>query len=249
MRLSQSVVLWQGRGGIQKIALFGKRPCPYYGKNSSNKQRETTVHHYFKTWRSVNAEHFKSFKSLFKDSRKTIKHNDEILSAIGKEDPELPLLQRISSLELSASEVAAQINASQLSSNRHISTSTFQRRLRESGLHGWISLKKPLLKDTNKENRLAWAEKHEKWILDQWKAVLWSDGSKFEIFASNRIVFVRRSVGELMISTCVVPMVKHGGGGVMVWGAFLVTVSVIYLEFKAYLTSILRDTHSHLVCA
>ena len=41
-----------------------------------------------------------------------------------KEDPELPLLQRISSLELPASEIAAQINASQSSSNRHISTST-----------------------------------------------------------------------------------------------------------------------------
>ena len=37
------------RGGIQKIALFGKIPSLYYGKNSSNKQRETTVHHYFKT--------------------------------------------------------------------------------------------------------------------------------------------------------------------------------------------------------
>ena len=44
MHLSQLVVLWQGRGGIQKIALFGKWWCPYYEKNSSNKQRETTVH-------------------------------------------------------------------------------------------------------------------------------------------------------------------------------------------------------------
>ena len=33
-----------------------------------------------------------------------------------KEDPELPLLQRISSLELSAPQIAAQINASQSSS-------------------------------------------------------------------------------------------------------------------------------------
>ncbi|CDQ67036.1 unnamed protein product [Oncorhynchus mykiss] len=41
------VCLWGG-GGIEKIALFGKRPSPYYGKNSSNKQREMTVHHYFK---------------------------------------------------------------------------------------------------------------------------------------------------------------------------------------------------------
>ena len=47
----------------------------------------------------------------------------------GKEDPELPLLQRISALELTAPQIAAQINTSQSSSNRHISTSTIQRRL------------------------------------------------------------------------------------------------------------------------
>jgi hypothetical protein len=35
-----------------------------------------------------------------------------------------------------------QINGSWSSSNRHISTSTFQRRLRESGLHGQIAAKK-----------------------------------------------------------------------------------------------------------
>ena len=35
------------------------------------------------------------------------------------------------------------------SSNRYISTTIVQRRLRESGLHGLISAKKPLLKDTN----------------------------------------------------------------------------------------------------
>ena len=39
---------------------------------------------------------------------------------------------------------------------------------------------------------------------------------KFEIFGSNRRAFVRRSVCEQMISACVVPTMKHGGGGVMV---------------------------------
>jgi hypothetical protein len=57
-------------------------------------------------------------------------------TATGKEDQDLPLLQRISSLELTEPKIAAQINASQISSNRHISTSTVQRRLCESGLHG-----------------------------------------------------------------------------------------------------------------
>ena len=104
-------------------------------------------------------------------------------TARGKEDPELWLLQRIRSLELPASEVAVQINASQRSSNRHISTSTVQRRLRVSGLHGWIAARKPLLTATNKK-RLAWAKKHEQWTLDWWKSVLWSD-SKFELSGSN----------------------------------------------------------------
>ena len=100
-------------------------------------------------------------------------------TATGKEGPELPLLQRISSLKLPASEIAAQINASQSSSNTHISTSTVQRRLRESGLHGLIAANKPLLKDTNKNNKLYWAKKHEQWTLEQWKSVLWSDEFKF----------------------------------------------------------------------
>uniref|UniRef100_A0A8C8HXZ4 PIPK domain-containing protein n=1 Tax=Oncorhynchus tshawytscha TaxID=74940 RepID=A0A8C8HXZ4_ONCTS len=36
-------------GDIQKITLFGKIPSLYCVKNSSNMQREMTVHHYFKT--------------------------------------------------------------------------------------------------------------------------------------------------------------------------------------------------------
>ena len=137
----------------------------------------------------------------------------------GNEDPELPLLQRICSLELPASEIAAQIIASQSSSNRHISTSIVQSWLCESGLHGRIAAKKPLLKDTNKKKRLAWAKKHEQWTLDWWKSALWSDESKCAIIGSNRRVFVRHRVVERMISTCV-PTVKHGGGGVTVWGCF-----------------------------
>ena len=70
--------------------------------------------------------------------------------ATGKEDPWLP-----------ASELAAQVNASKGSSNRHILTSTVQRRLLESGVHGRFAAKKPHLKDTNKKKRLAWAKKHE----------------------------------------------------------------------------------------
>ena len=102
----------------------------------------------------------------------------------------------------------------------HISTSTVQRRLRESGLHCRIVTKKPLLRKNNKKKRLAWAKKHNEWTLNQWESVLWSDESKFDIFGSTRRVFVRRRKGERMVSSCVVPTVDHGGGEVMVWGCF-----------------------------
>ena len=67
-------------------------------------------------------EPFKNFESFFNCSRKNRSSAMMKLAlmrtATGKEDPELPLLQRIRSLELPASEIAAQINASQSSSNR-----------------------------------------------------------------------------------------------------------------------------------
>ena len=124
----------------------------------------------------------------------------------GKENPELPLLQRISSLELTAPHRVQVTDTSQ--------HQLFRGHCVKPGLHGRIAAKKSLLKDTNYKNRLDWTTKHEQGTLDWWKSVLWSDESKFEIFGSNRCVFVRRKGGERMISACVVPTMKHGGGGV-----------------------------------
>ena len=73
-------------------------------------------------------------------------------TATGKEDPQLPLLQTINSLELTAPQIAVQINKVTDTSP----TSTVQRRLCESGLHGRIDGKELLLKYTNKKKRLAW---------------------------------------------------------------------------------------------
>ena len=126
-------------------------------------------------------------------------------TATGKEDPELTLFQRISSLEFTAPQIAAQINASQSSSNRHISASTERRRkLHESHLHGQNDEKKPLLKNTNKKKRLAWVKKHEQWTLD-------GGNLSFGLMSPNLIFlvptgFVRCRVVEWMIS---VSTVKH----------------------------------------
>lgn len=50
--------------------------------------------------------------------------------------------------------------------------------------------------------------------------VLFSDESKFKLFRSNGKQYVRRPVGARYYSKYQIPTVKHGGDGVMVWGAF-----------------------------
>lgn len=101
-----------------------------------------------------------------------------------------------------------------------ISIPTVSRRLKERGLNGCVAARKPLLRHINKLKRLAFAKQHKDWTINEWKNVLWTDESKFEIFGSHRRQFVRRKVSERFHPSCIKPTVKHGGGSVMVWGSF-----------------------------
>lgn len=125
--------------------------------------------------------------------------------------------ESIRNRRLTAPEIAREFNSTR---ENPVSISTVGRRLRAAGLSGRIALRKPLLRPQNKIKRLNWAKEHVNWSINQWKRVLWSDESKFEIFGSNRRIFVRRRRGERALAECVVPTVKHGGGSVMVWGCF-----------------------------
>ena len=77
-----------------------------------------------------------------------------------------------------------------------VSGSTIRRRLVERGLFERIAKKKPLQSDRNIARRLAWAEKHRHWTKAQWRKVLWTDESKFELFNTKRRQHCRRRQGE-----------------------------------------------------
>jgi hypothetical protein len=135
----------------------------------------------------------------------------------------------------------------QSSSNRHMSTSTVQRRLHESGLHGWIAEKKPLLKDTNNKKTCLGQEIR---AIDWWKYVLlvwWVQ--IWDFWFQPLCLCETQSRWTNYLHMC--------GSHHEAWrcgGDLLVTLSVIYLEFKAHFTSMATtsfcsDTPSPLVCA
>ena len=127
---------------------------------------------------------------------------------------------RVSSLRkrrLTAPQLAASLNGTR---KTPVSTSTVKRRLRDAGLLGRVAKKKPYLRLANKKTRLIWAKEHRRWTEEDWKKVLWTDESKFEVFGSHRRTFVRRKTGEKMLEECLTPPVNHGGGNVMIWGCF-----------------------------
>jgi len=100
-----------------------------------------------------------------------------------------------------------------------VSNKTIQRRLNKFGLKGCVAKKKPFISIKNKKKRLQFAKKHIDWTVKDWKQVLWSDESKYNMKASDGAVYVRRKKGEALKMNCMRGTVKHGGGGnIMVWG-------------------------------
>ena len=114
---------------------------------------------------------------------------------------------------------APQIKAEmQIEHGVNISVSITRRRLREAGLKGCKPRKKPRLTARHKKCRLQFAQEHKDWTPEQWSRVIFSDESRFLLHRSDGRVYVRRMAGEELKESCIQTTVKHGGGGIMVWG-------------------------------
>ena len=59
---------------------------------------------------------------------------------------------------------------------------------------------------------------HIDWTVEEWKQVVFSDESKFNLFGSDGKQYCRRRVGEEFRPQNVKKTVKHGGGSLQVWG-------------------------------
>uniref|UniRef100_A0A8R1IFD0 DDE_3 domain-containing protein n=1 Tax=Caenorhabditis japonica TaxID=281687 RepID=A0A8R1IFD0_CAEJA len=61
---------------------------------------------------------------------------------------------------------------------------------------------------------------HLSWGPREWANHIWSDESKFNLFGTDGIQWIRRPIGSRYAPQYQCPTVKHGGGSVMVWGCF-----------------------------
>jgi DDE superfamily endonuclease/Homeodomain-like domain len=93
-----------------------------------------------------------------------------------------------------------------------------QKRLTKCGLKAYIHHTKPFLSNVHKKQQLEWAESHAHWTVADWKPVIFSDESKFNLFGSDNCHWCWRKPGEEFDEKYVRKEVKHGGGNVMVWG-------------------------------
>lgn len=101
-----------------------------------------------------------------------------------------------------------------------VSRFTVGRRLRAAGLNGRIPVRKPLISNKNRAARLRFARMHQHWRIADWKKILWSDESKFNLFGSDGKRYIRRPKNTRHNPRYQKPTVKHGGGSAMVWGCF-----------------------------
>jgi len=80
----------------------------------------------------------------------------------------------------------------------------------------WVSTvtaSKPYITKCNAKLRMQWCKACRHRTLEKWRCVLWSDEAGF--WQSDGGVWVWR-----YLSDCIVPSVKFGRGGMMVWGCF-----------------------------
>ena len=130
----------------------------------------------------------------------------------------------------------------------HVHPYTVRNTLREQGLSAYRKQSVPLLTWRHIHCHLDWARAHQSWSMEQWRRVIFSDKSKFNLFGSDGLQYCWRRRGEALDPRYTKKKVKHGGGKVMVWGCITAYgVGWLYridgkMDSKKYI-SILQDAY------
>ena len=117
--------------------------------------------------------------------------------------------------KMSSNEISREVDRN---FNMKISPSTIRRRLVKEGLNSRKIINKPKLTNKQIKARLEWAKLHEKYTIDDWSKVLFSDESKFKLFEGDKQGRIRRRSNENPL--IVVNEKVKFPTTILVWGCF-----------------------------
>lgn len=144
-----------------------------------------------------------------------------------------------------ASETSFQIRRAR---NVVISPDTVRRRLAEANLRPRVPATGPLLTKQHKRARLTFARAHQHWEQNDWENILFTDESRYNVFASDGRIRVYRRPGERYAPCNITGEVQYGGGSVHVWGGICARAKTELHVFgrgnvnaHVYITDILQD--------
>jgi transposase len=163
-------------------------------------------------------------KTTIHDTIERYKKENQILSAPRSGRP--PKLSERNIRELvkivkedrqqSLNEIAEKFNDLSIVS---VSSYTVQRTLHNEGFFGRAGKRKPLVSEVNRKKRLEWCKTRKNWDLE-WNNIIWSDESRFLLFQNDSHHWVWRCPHEKYDVNCLIPTIKSGNNGIMVWGCF-----------------------------
>lgn len=117
-----------------------------------------------------------------------------------------------------------------MQSNVEVSQSRVRRALHVAGYYCRVAAKKPFLSDRHKRNRLDFARTLESWTVEDWKKVVWTDESTFELGKNSRQITVWRKTNERYNLDCLAPTFNSGHTSVTIWGAFTATGRALWFS-------------------
>lgn len=98
-----------------------------------------------------------------------------------------------------------------------VSAQTVRNVLKSASLKAVVKKKKPLLSVKHRQHRLAFALKHQHWIMKDWTRVIWSNETKINRIGSNGRKYMWKLTGKSLQYKKVQGTVKFGGDSLMVW--------------------------------
>jgi len=99
--------------------------------------------------------------------------------------------------------------------------STTRKALHKAGLRYLRRRKKPRLSKQQIRARLAFAQQHAGWTVEDWKRVIWSDETMFNLYEPEGDAYYWGQPGGRLDSRSVREAVKYGSGYIMVWGCMM----------------------------